>query len=104
MEAKEMEKMHSDDRILVVRPIEGQKAKNSTGMVDSRLFSGDNTVHAMKDPITNLWMFKYDAGVLPGPLKQKFTGFKALMDHAHKYFNWRGCEIVEVIDNHAETA
>jgi len=104
LDNKHIEKMRSDDRILVIKQRPGEKTKDATGLIDYRLFKGGNRLHAMKDPITNLWMFRYEMGVLPEPLKQKFTGFQALFNHATTYFSKRGLEIVEVQDHHAETA
>lgn len=94
-------KMHSDRRALVIRPKDGQKPKNNFGMVDARLFSGQNNLHAVRDQLSTLWMLKYDFGILPNPLKQKFTSFNKLLTFANKYFDKRGLEITEVIDKHA---
>lgn len=91
-------KMKATDRILKLKVMEGEKAKNSTGMVDSRLFSGDNRLHVVKEPDTNFWYFKQDSGNTPPALKQKFTSFQYAKEHAVNYFKTRNVEVTEVID------
>lgn len=90
-------KMRSTDRILVLRPIEGSKAKSSTGLVDPRLFKGDNNLHAIMDPM-GLWYCRLDQGVIPPELKQQFTSFAKLLKHIQEYYKTRNIEIVEVKD------
>lgn len=86
------------DRILVLRPIDGTKPKSSTGLVDPRLFNGTNALHAIQDPRTCNWYFKYEQGGLPEPLKQRFTSFNLALEHARVYYKSRNTQIVEVID------
>lgn len=86
------------DRVLVLRPIEGKRPLSSTGLVDTRLFTGANNLHAVMNQRTCLWNLKYDSGGLPDPLKQRFTSFDRLKQYADGYFRKRGIEIVEVID------
>lgn len=94
-----VKKVLNDDRLLVLRPMDGKKPTSSTGLVDPRLFTGDNKLHAKKDSGSCLWYFKYDSGGLPPALKdQMFTSFKALMKYAEDYFRKRNVEIKEVID------
>jgi len=89
-------KMRSQDRILVLRKV---NPKLGTGNVDTRIFTGDNKIRAVLDPPTTMWSFKYEqGGVLPEPLKGKFTSFKGLLNHAGSYFAKRNIEIVEVQD------
>jgi hypothetical protein len=93
------EKMLSNDRILVIRPMDGKKPTSGTGLIDVSLFStGGNQLHAMRDPLTTLWYFKYERGVLPTPLKQRWTSWTAMLAFATKYFKNRNLQIVEVID------
>ena len=94
----EKQKMRSTDRILVLQPMEGKKATTTTGLVDTRLFKGGNRLHAVRDKTTSLWYMKYDEGILPDPLKQKFTSFKSLADYARAYFEKRNIQIVEIQD------
>lgn len=91
-------KEKSKDRILVIKPMEGKDAKSSMGLIDTRLFTGENKLHAIQDPRNTLWSFKYDSGGLPEPLKQRFMNFTTCLQHAKTYFAKRNIEITEVID------
>jgi hypothetical protein len=91
-------KMRTPDRVLVLKVIDGEKPKNSTGQVDPRLFKGENKLHAVMDQQTTLWRLKYDDGNIPQALKGQFTNFKALKAFAENYFKTRNIEIVEVKD------
>lgn len=93
-----IDKMRSDDRILVLSIQEGKSAKGSTGLLDTRLFSGDNQLHAVKDPTTCFWYLKYDKGGVPEALKGRYTAFKDLLKFAQAYFNERNIDIKEVKD------
>lgn len=86
----------SADRQLVLKLIPGQSVKDSRGRPDSRLWNGENEVHAFLDPVTLLWRVKYSIGDIPPSLKQSFTSFKRLMMVVEPYFRSRGLEIVEV--------
>jgi hypothetical protein len=90
--------MRSDTRTLVLAPIEGEKIKSSTGLVDPGLFTGENNLFAIMDTQTCLWCFKYKRGGLPPALKQRFTSFDRLLEYARNYFRTRGIQIVEVLD------
>lgn len=98
LDALRKTKERSEDRILVLRQIEGQNTLSSSGLIDNRLFKGENRLHGVRNPIDNLWYMKYDTGGIPDPLKQKFTSFADLYRLAKGYFEKRGIEIVEVID------
>lgn len=92
-------KNRSSDRVLVLKVIDNKAPLTSMGLVDKRLFSGDNKLHGIAEPQTGHWYFKYDDGALPPALRdQKFTSFKALLTHAKEYFKKRNIEITEVID------
>lgn len=91
-------KMRKTDRVLELQPKDGEKVKNSAGLVDTRLWTGGNALHAIQEPDTNLWYCKYEAGMLPDPLKQKFTSFAALKKFVERYFNRRNLNIVKVQD------
>lgn len=86
----------SPERILVLRPVEGEKAKSTTGMVDGRLFKGENNLRAIRDRQTNLWYFKYDIGAIPEQLKGTWTSFDQAKDVATEYFKTRNVQIVEI--------
>lgn len=88
----------SHDRILVLEPIEGMRIKDVQGRVDSRLFNGDNKLHCVMDVQSSLWHFKYEDGVLPEPLKQRFTSWSKAKYHADEYYKKRNVQIAKVID------
>lgn len=90
------DRMHSDDRILVLEVIDGKKPLSSIGMVDPRLFKGGNKLHAIRDPNDNLWYVRYEAGGLQEPLKQKWTRFSLLLAFCRDYFEKRNLTIKEV--------
>jgi len=90
--------MRSLDRVLVLKIKDGKLPTSSTGMVDTRLFSRDNNLHAKMNTTNSLWSFAYDEGMLPQPLKQQFTSFSKALKCAREYFEKRNVEITEVID------
>lgn len=92
------DKQRNPDRIIKLKPMEGAKMLNTKGMVDSRLFTGDNNIHAVMSQEDCLWSIKYDSGILPHHLKQRFTSFKHLYNYVEAYFKARGVEISEVKD------
>lgn len=93
--AEKRDKQRSDDRILVLR--QGDKPKTSAGLVDSRLFNGQNKLHVIKNN-QGLWSFKYEQGGLPEPLKQRFTRFEDALTFASRYFGKRDIKIEAIID------
>lgn len=94
---KYRQKMHSDDRELILKPIDGTKAYSGTGLIDPRLFKKGQSLHAKMEPQSTLWALKYAYGVLPKPLTQKFTSFNELYKFSKEYFKRRNIEITEVI-------
>lgn len=92
------DKNRSTDIILVLKPVDGEKPKSVTGLVDPRLFTGENRLHAIMNTQTCLWHLAYDNGILPGALKQQWTGWDPLYKFTTAYFKRRNIEIVEVID------
>ena len=97
IEARRKSKMLDDDRILVLRVMEGKKATDSAGKLDPRLFTGENKLHAIFDPRTGMWNMKYEMGGLPGALQVKFMEFNELKEFAKEYFKTRNIEIVDVL-------
>lgn len=92
-------RIRSPDRILKLEVIDGTKPKNSHGMVDSRLFQGDeNRIHIVMDLETSLWSIRYDKGNISPALSGQYTGFKQAFDHVKKYFETRNIRITQVID------
>lgn len=91
-------KARKTDRVLVLRPIEGKQTKSSTGLTDPRLFTGENSLHIVKDTQNNMWKFRLDAGGLPEPLKQSFTNYEKARKHAEVYYRSRNVQIKEIIE------
>lgn len=87
--------MISNDRILVLEKID---PKGKTDMIDPAVFEGKNALHALMDPQTCLWTFKYEHGTIPAPLRMKFTNFKTLKVAADKYFGEKNIKITQVLD------
>lgn len=85
----------SDDRIIELKVIDDKKPKNVLGMTDPRLFSGENKLHAVRDPHF-LWMLKYEQGTVPAPLRQKFTHFQKLVETVQEYYGGRNVEIIKI--------
>jgi len=94
---KNRQKMRSTDRILVLEKVNTED-KSSTGLVDVRLFKGENILHAVQHPEYSTWTLKYEHGILPKPLKQTFTSFQALYTYTENYFKRRNARIAKVID------
>jgi hypothetical protein len=85
------------DRVFTLTVKEGFKPKDSREQVDSRLFTGDNKLHAKWDFNTNLWRLELDNGSLPEPLKQRFTKFEYAERIVKTYYEKRNVTIKEVI-------
>jgi len=98
IESRRREKMATNDRVLVLKVAEGKSAKDSAGVVDTRLFNGSNKLHGIYDERTGMWNMRYETGALPGALQQKFSTFTELEDFARKYFKTRNVEILEIIN------
>jgi hypothetical protein len=92
------DKMRKEDRELVLRPIDGKTAISTIGLMDKRLFTGENVLHAICDKQTRLWYMKMDTGILPTQLRVRFTSFSKLLDFAKSYYRKRNVEIVEIRD------
>lgn len=90
------DKYNSDDRVFIFEPIEGMKTASSTGGFDPRLFSGENKLHAKKDPVYGLWSLQYEMGGLPPVLKQQWTSFNTMLKFARDYYKRRGVTVTEV--------
>lgn len=93
-----MAKQAKTDRLFTLEIIDGKKPKNSTGMVDPRLFGGENQLHIQKDKETNFWYFTYDKGLPPKELRCMFTTFPAALRHAEQYYFYRNLTIKEIDD------
>lgn len=91
-------KTRSDDRIFVLAAIDDKPVKSAFGITDSRLFTGENKIHAKKDPETCLWHLQYEIGHVPEPLKCQFTTFTAARRFTEAYYKTRNLKITEVLD------
>ena len=91
-------KMRSSDIVLKLKIKDGEKPKSATGLVDHRLFKGDNNLHVILDPQTMFYSFKMDHGILPEPFRQRFTGLSKAISFAKEYFETRNVEVTEVLD------
>ena len=93
-----MGKNRATDIIIELRPKDPKGAKNVLGLTDPRLFTGENKLHAVMDTQTTHWYLKYDSGILPEVLKQRFTGWTPLLNFIKQYYAKRGIEIVNIQD------
>jgi hypothetical protein len=89
-------KMHANDRILMLKPKEGVPL-DTTSMIDKRLLTGENKLHALFEGETGLWYLRYDQGGLPLQLRQKFTSFNKLLRYVTDYFVKKNIDVKEVI-------
>jgi hypothetical protein len=90
-----MSALAKTDRVFKLTPRPGATVA-SNGLVDNRLFKGDNKLHAIMDEQLCSWSMKYERGGIPEPLKGNFTSFSKLKETAERYFNSREVDIVEV--------
>jgi hypothetical protein len=97
----EEEKMHSPTRELVLKVRNGGAKESSTGLVDPGLFKGTNKLFTEMDD-TGLWFFKYERGVLPEPLKQRFTSVSKAVKFATEYLAKRNVDVTEVKDKYEQ--
>lgn len=88
--------LRKTDRILVLERIDPKNKNN--GMVDPRVFSGENNLHVIMDLVTGLWTFKYERGIVPGALRERFTSFLQAYNFADNYLKTKNIKIVEVRD------
>ena len=95
IEERRRGKMKSDDRVLVLKAIDGM-AVATDGSIDKRLFKGENNLHAIYDVNAGNWKMAYDMGGLPGGLQGRFTTFGELVNIARAYYKKRNVEIVEI--------
>lgn len=89
--------MRSDDRVIKLSKIEGKSPLSTNGLVDNRLFTGDNKLHAVREP-NGLWSLYYERGTLETALRVKFTSYPALIKYLEDYYRKRNIKIEEVLD------
>lgn len=98
LDSEKIKKNKSNDRVLVLERMPGQNTKNTLGITDNRLFTGDNKLHARFDPEYSMWYMQFESGLLPPAFKQRFTTFRKLLDFATDYYKKRNILIKEVLD------
>lgn len=77
--------------------IPGTKPLNGKGNKDYHLFLEETPLHATRNDNSNLWTMHYTPpAVVPEPLKQQFTRFDLLVDHARNYFRARNIQIKDI--------
>jgi hypothetical protein len=91
----------ANDRIIKLQLKEGMSAKNSAGVTDNRVLTGENKLHAVHDPQTSFWSLHWDKGILAPPLQQNWTTWQKMMDFIVPYFERRNIEVKEIIENYA---
>jgi hypothetical protein len=91
-------KMSSFDRVIVLEAIEGKHKLATSGLVDNRVLTGENSVHIVRDNQTCNWYIRYDQGIMPQPLRGMFTSFPKALKHAENYFQKRNMKIKEIRD------
>lgn len=87
--------MRSNDRILVLDKIDKEKKEHS--IIDPKVLEGKNPLHAYSEQ--GMWYFKFEHGLVPGPLRDRYTSFKFAKDAAEAYFLTRNIRIVDVLDD-----
>lgn len=88
----------TNDRVIELTKIDEEKSIYSgSGLVDNRLLSGGNKLHAIRGE-NSLWTLKYDRGEIPEALNQSFTTFNKLEWFVSQYYARRNLKIKEIID------
>jgi hypothetical protein len=85
----------SSDRTFSLRVIDGKKPISSVGLVDTRLFTGENKLHAIQE--NGLWYLKYEQGGLQSALKQKWVSFNSMLNDVKTFYARRNIEVKEII-------
>jgi hypothetical protein len=98
IESRRKAKMHNDNRIFVLQPMEGRPTLSSSGSVDNRLFTGENKLHAIRDIKKGMWFLRYDNGATPSGLDVTFTDFTLLVEFVKAFYIRRNVEVTEVLE------
>lgn len=91
------DKNRKTDIVLVLKAKDGSPL-NSMGLLDRRLFTGENNLHVKLDPQTCLWHLYYDNGNIPAALRQRWTSFDLAYKFVETYLKTRNLEISEIKD------
>lgn len=85
------------DRILELERIDPKKKE--VGLFDPRVFTGDNNLRIVLNPMTSFWTIKYDRGIPPGPLRtERFTSFNEAYRYTEDYMKTKNIKIVGIKD------
>ncbi len=84
------------EREITLEVMDEKKPKNSLGMTDPRLFTGETKIYAVQDPHFMNWGLKQSQGVLPEPLRQRFSSIRALTDFVKSYYATRNIKVTKV--------
>lgn len=87
--------LRSNDRILVLERLDKDNKKD--GILDPKVFTGENNLHCYIDQ--GMWYFKMERGLIPGPLRQKYTSFRDAKQAAETYFGSKNIRIKDVLDD-----
>jgi len=87
--------IRSTDRILVLEKID--KEKKDTSIIDPKVLEGKNPLHLYLEQ--GMWYFRFEHGLVPGPLRDRYTSFKIAKDTAEAYFLTRNIRIADVLDD-----
>lgn len=87
--------MRSNDRILVLEKID-KEGKNDS-VIDPKVVDGKNKLHCYID--NGMWYFKFEHGLIPAALRDRFTSFKVAREAADTYFKTRNIRIKDVLDD-----
>jgi hypothetical protein len=68
------------------------------GIIDPTVFTGKNRLRIIMDPVTTMWSFKYDRGVVPPHLQGRYTTFKKALTKGQAYFKQKNIKIQDILD------
>lgn len=68
------------------------------GIIDPTVFTGKNRLRILMDPVTTMWFYRYDRGVIPPQLQGKFTTFKKAFKKGEAYFAAKNIKITDIVD------
>ncbi len=92
------DKMKSSNRELKLKVMDDKAPVSSIGLLDKRLFKGDNSLWAVLDPHYGFWSFRFTHGQVPIELQNNWTTFQNALKDAKTYFAGRNVEIYEIVD------
>jgi hypothetical protein len=98
MKLANKDKLKKNDRIFVLKVIDGEKPLSSIGMVDKTLLTGGNAMHARHDPQTGYWTCSYEHGAIPEAISGRWMSYQQLLFDVEAYLKKRNIEIEKVID------